>query len=277
MKLKLQKPFSFLLAVVAVVSLACSVDLYGTATPAQSNQTTPAVDPGVETTQTLPPEQTFTDAQQFFTEEFDGNTDYWKYLVVNGAKSQIIDGIVGLMSVRPIGGLLIFDLQGQGAWVYAIYEPFTYSNARLDVKVNNRGSNNNNVSLICRKSEAGWYEFDIANNGLYEILYGQIQPDNTVSYTPIADGGSTKIKSGLADNEYGIVCQDNILTLYINGTEARRLEDKKYLLPEGKVGISVSSFRDVPVIVDFYWVKISQPSRTCCRPKTTMSDRRCAV
>jgi hypothetical protein len=151
------------------------------------------------------------------------------------------------MSVRPIGGLLIFDLQGQGAWVYATYEPFNYSNVRLDVKVNNRGSNNNNVSLICRKSDAGWYEFDIANNGLYEILFAQIQPDNTVSYTLMAEGGSTKIRSGLAENEYSIVCQDNILTLYINGTESRRLEDKKYLLPEGKVGISVSSFKDVPI------------------------------
>ena len=264
MKFKLQNPFVFLFAIVALVSLACSVDLYGTATPApqapaQSNQTTPIVESAVETTQTLLPEQTFTGAQQFYTEEFDGNIDYWKYLVVNGAKSQIIDGIVGLMSVRPIGGLLIFDLQGQGAWVYATYEPFTYSKVRLEVKVKNRGSNNNNVSLICRKSDAGWYEFNIANSGLYEILYAQIQPDNTISYTLIADGGSTRIKSGMADNEYGIVCTDSTLILYINGTEVRNLEETKYLLPEGKVSISVSSFRDVPVIVDFYWVKISQP------------------
>jgi hypothetical protein len=260
MKFKPQKKLIFLPAVLLLVSLACSVDLYGTATPQlpeQSAQTTAIVDSAIETI--LPPEQSFTGAQQYFTDEFDGSTDYWKYLVVNGAKSQVLDGIVGLMSVRPIGGLLIFDLQGQGAWVYATYEPFNYSNVRLDVKVNNRGSNNNNVSLICRKSDAGWYEFDIANNGLYEILFAQIQPDKTVSYTLMAEGGSTKIRSGLAENEYSIVCQDNILTLYINGTETRRLEDKKYLLPEGKVGISVSSFKDVPVIVDFYWAKISQP------------------
>lgn len=261
MKLKPQKTFIFLTALIVLVSLACSVDLYGTPTPAPQSpaQTKATMEPAVESAQTLPPEQSFTDAQQFFTDEFDGNTNNWKYLVINGAKSEVIDGIVGLMSVRPIGGLLIFDLQGPGAWVYATYEPFNYFDVCLDVKVNNRGSNNNNVSLICRKSDAGWHEFNIANNGLYEIKFGRIQSDNTVSYTPIADGGSTKIKSGLAENEYGIVCQGNTLTLYINGAEARRLEDQKYLLPEGKVGISVSSFRDVPVIVDFYWAKISQP------------------
>ena len=245
----------FPIIVVVVVSLACSVDLYGTPTPA------PPTEPSLQPEQPIAattPEQSIADTRQFYTEEFDVESDAWKYIVVNGAERQIVNGIVGLMSVRTIGGLLIFDLQGPGAWVYVTYEPFTYTDVRLDVKVSNRGSNNNNVSLICRKSDAGWYEFDIANNGLYEVLFGKIVGD-TVEYTPIADGGSTEIKSGLAENEYGIVCQGSTLTLYINGTETRRLEENKYLLPEGKVGISVSSFRDVPVTVDFYWVRVSQP------------------
>jgi len=263
MKIKPQNPIIFLLAIITLVSLSCSVDLYGTATPApssaQSTQTTVIPEPVNETTPTLLPEQTFTGAQQFYTEEFDANTNYWKYLVVNGSKSQIVDGIVGLMSIRQVGGLLSIDLQGPGAWIYAIYEPFTYNNVRLDVKVANRGSNNNNVSLICRKSDAGWYEFDIANSGLYQILYAKIQPDQTVDYSYIADGGSAKISSGMKQNEYGIICQGSTLSLYINGDEVRTLDENKYLLPEGNIGVSVSSFRDVPVIVDFFWVKISQP------------------
>ena len=257
MKIKAKRTLIFMFTVMVLVSFACSIDLYGTPTPAPQPLTDPSARPE-QPAATTQAEQPSTSAQQFYTEEFDAETDTWKYLVVNGAKKQIVNGIVGLMSVRPIGGLLIFDLQGQGAWVYATYEPFTYTDVRLDVKVVNRGSNNNNVSLICRKSDAGWYEFDIANNGLYEIYFGKIVGD-TVEYTRIADGGSTEIKSGLAENEYGIVCQGNTLILYINGTETRSLEDKKYLLPEGKVGVSVSSFRDVPVTVDFYWARISQP------------------
>lgn len=242
-----------------LVSLACSVDLFGTPTPAPQQ---PATDPSAQPEQpiaTLPPEQpAASGAQQFYTEEFDAETENWQYLVVNGAKKQIVNGIVGLMSVRPIGGLLVFDLQGPGAWVYSTYEPFTYTDVRLDIKTNNRGTNNNNISLICRKSDAGWFEFDVANNGLYEIVFGKIVEDK-VEYTIMAEGGSTRIKPGLAENEYGIVCQGNTLVLYINGEEARRIEDQKYLLPEGKVGIAVSSFRDVPVTVDFFWARISQP------------------
>jgi hypothetical protein len=255
MKINAIKPLLFLLMVMVLVSLACSVDLFGTPTPQPPANPSAVPEQPTATTQ---PQESSTGAQQYFTDEFDTETNNWKYFVVNGAKKQIVNGIVGLMSVRPVGGLLIFDLQGKGAWVYATYEPFAYTDVRLDVRTNNRGTNNNNISLICRKSDAGWYEFDIANNGLYQIVYGKIVGDK-VEYTPMADGGSTKIKPGLAENEYGIVCQGNTLVLYINGTETRRLEDKKYLLPEGKVGISVSSFRDVPVTVDFYWAKISQP------------------
>lgn len=257
--IKTAKPLIFLLTVMTLVSLACSVDLFGTPTPAPQQ---PAIDPSAQPEQptaTLPPEQpAASGAQQFYTEEFDAETENWQYLVVNGAKKQIVNGIVGLMSVRPIGGLLVFDLQGPGAWVYSTYEPFTYTDVRLDIKTNNRGTNNNNISLICRKSDAGWFEFDVANNGLYEIVFGKIVEDK-VEYTIMAEGGSTKIKPGLAENEYGIVCQGNTLVLYINGEEARRIEDQKYLLPEGKVGIAVSSFRDVPVTVDFFWARISQP------------------
>jgi hypothetical protein len=256
--MKAAKSLIFLFTVMVLASIACSVDLFGTPTPV--SQQPPASlsaqpEQPVTVTQT---EQSITNAQQFYTEEFDVETNAWKYLVVNGANKKIVNGIVGFMKVQTVGSLLVFDLQSQGAWVYAIYDPFTYTDVRLDVKASNRGTNNNNVSLICRKSDAGWYEFNIANNGLYEILYAKIV-DDTVQYTPIADGGSNKINSGVAENEYGIVCQGNTLVLYINGTETRRLEDKKYLLPEGKVGISVSSFRDVPVTVDFYWAKISQP------------------
>lgn len=247
----------FLFTILVLVSLACSVDLYGTPTPAPLQPAEPSLQPE-QPAATIQPEQSSTGAQQFYTEEFDAETDAWKYLVVNGANKQIVNGIVGLMSVRPLGGLLIFDLQGPGAWAYATYEPFTYTDVRLDVKVGNRGSNNNNIGLICRKSDAGWYEFDIANNGLYEIFFARIV-DNTVEYIRIADGGSTKIKSGLSENEYGILCQGSALVLNVNGTETRRLDENKYRLPEGKVGISVSSFRDVPVTVDFYWAKISQP------------------
>jgi hypothetical protein len=254
MKIKNAKPLIFLFMVMVSVSLACSVDLFGTPTPSPQSSASQSA----QTEQPVATTEPEKSAEQFYTEEFNAENDAWQYLVVDGSRKKIVNGIVGLMSVRTVGGIKVFDLQSQGSWVYAIYEPFTYTDVRLDVNVKNRGTNNNNISLICRKSDAGWYEFNIASNGLYEINYAKIVGD-TVEYSPITDGGSNKIKSGLSENEYGIVCQGSTLVLYINGAEARRLEEKTYLLPEGKVGISVSSFRDAPVTVDFYWARISPP------------------
>jgi hypothetical protein len=45
----------------------------------------------------------------------------------------------------------------------------------------------------------------------------------------------------------------------INGVETRTYTDNQFVLRDGQVGIGLSSFRDVPVKVEFDWVKISQP------------------
>jgi hypothetical protein len=253
MKVKAIKPWIFLFTVMVLVSLACSVDLYGTPTPAP-----PAVEPSALPEQTAVAIEPTVNAQQFYTEQFNTEDNNWEYLLVNGSNKQILKGGTSSLSMRTVGGLLVFDLQNKGTTAYATYQPSTYTDVRLDVKAGNRGSNNNTISLICRKSDAGWYQFDIASSGLYEIFFAKAVGD-AVEYTRIADGGSGKIKTGWAENEYGIVCQGGSLVLNINGAEARRLEDKKYLLPEGKVGISVSSVKDAPVIVDLYWASISQP------------------
>jgi hypothetical protein len=252
-KMKNIKPWIFLFTVMALASLACSVDLYGTPTP-----TPPTVEPQSLPEATATDIQSATKAQQFYTEEFDTEDNNWEYKMANGSTAQIVNDSDGVMPMRTAGGLLVFDFKNKGALGYATYKPFTYADVRLDIKMGNRGTNNNSINLICRKSAAGWYEFDIASNGLYEIFFAKDVGDS-VQYTRIADGGSNNIKTGWAVNEYGIICQGNTLVLNINGAEARRLEEKNFLLSEGKVGISVSSLKDAPVTTDLYWASITQP------------------
>ncbi len=201
-------------------------------------------------------------AQEFFTEEFEGDTSNWSYFYVDGTKPVPVraDGEFGTMTVGADGGTLAFDLQSDGQWVYTTYDPVVYENVRVDVRAENRGVNTNNVSLICRYGDEGWYEFNIANNGLFWIYHALVvAPDNRVIYSLLADGGSNKIKSGKEVNEYAIVCEDHTLTLYINGFETRTLEENKYVLRDGLIGLSVSSFDKLPVQVEIDWVKISAP------------------
>ena len=151
------------------------------------------------------------------------------------------------------------DLNEKNLWVYATYDPFEYEDVRVDTRVTNRGVNNNNVSLICRYTEDGWYEFNIANNGLYWILAASVDGSKKVSYGTVYNGGSNDIKAGKETNEYTAICKGRTLSLFINGNEARTITDNKYAITSGNVGVSVSSFDTLPVTVDIDWVKISEP------------------
>lgn len=258
MKSQLAKPILFLVGFILIVGLAC-----GTSTP-----DTPAEPPAPEAASpvpqppTSPPPTPEPVAQQFYTEDFTGDTSQWTYFLVNGSKSVpiFVEDDFGIMFVGTDDERLKFTLESEGQWAYVTYDAYEYDNVRLDVVVENRGVNNNNVSLICRYTpDEGWYEFNIANNGLFWIYHAIIRSDNSVIYTEIADGGSNKIKAGKDTNTYSIICKDRTLSLYINNKETRVLEENNYALRDGLIGVSVSSFGTLPVKIEVHSVTISQP------------------
>ncbi|CAG1011193.1 hypothetical protein ANAEL_04111 [Anaerolineales bacterium] len=256
------RPLFAFAALMLFVSLACYGG--GTPTPAQPPATDapPATEaptqPQVEEPSPVPTEPPVQEssAEQFFTEEFDNDISNWSRLNVTGSKDTNVDGL----ELEVKDSRLVFDFSTKQLYTYLFYDPFEYENVSLEVNAENRGMNDNSISLICRYSEDdGWYEFNVANSGLYNILYGFYQADGNIGYSRIADGGSNKIKSGKEVNTYKITCNDRKLALYINGTETRVIEDNQHVLRKGKIGISVSSFNQLPVKVEFDWVKISEP------------------
>ncbi len=184
----------------------------------------------------------------FFVEEFDGGLGSWSYFLTNGNDSN--------MAIFNDNGRLVFDIGDENTWVYLTYDEFFYTDVRLDTVAENLGRNNNNVSLICRYSDRGWYEFNIANNGLYSIL---VFDSGANEYRLLADGGSTAIRSGRDFNEYTAICEGNVLSLWINGTFINSYTDNTYNLREGLIGVSLSSFNVLPIQVEFEWFSISLP------------------
>jgi hypothetical protein len=73
----------------------------------------------------------------------------------------------------------------------------------------------------------------------------------------LANGGSTAVNMGKGVNEYTILCYGNTLALYINGSEIHTMYENNFAFREGQVGIGVSSFDVLPIIVEFDWVAIS--------------------
>jgi hypothetical protein len=269
MYVKTLKPFVFLVVVIAMVSLACLGGGGAPATeppppppaeePQQPEQPTQPEEPAPEPEPEEPPAPV---AEEFFKEEFEGGNENWSYFVVDGSKNvpEFAEDDLEDSALYTEDGLLVFDLVGEYQWVYAFYDPYEYKNVSMEVVAENRGVNNNNISLICRYTEReGWYEFNIANNGLYWIYHAIVNPEGKVVYSKLADGGSNRVKQGKEINTYAITCEDRTLTLYINGRETRQLDDNRFVLRDGQVGISVSSFDFLPVTVEIDSIEISEP------------------
>ena len=263
--MKMLRPLFLITSLILVIGLACS---FGSPA-APTEEPTKAVEPTKEVAEptvaedpteevvdqpTDTPEPEVDAPLDYFTDSFDGSLDNYTYFEFHEKYEKAKEDSTIVPTTKD--GFLIFDLAKKNKWVYVTYNPFKYTDVRLDLTADNRGKNTNNVSLICRYSDEGWYEFNVANSGLYWI-YAYVIDDG--EYYTIYNGGSTLIKQGKDTNEYTAICNGDELTLGINGTEVKTVTDTKYKLRDGKVGFGVSSFDITPILVEVDSFEVTEP------------------
>ena len=264
------RPMLFLVSLLLIVGMACALFNQAptqaptpeqpilidnpTAVPPEPTEVPPTEVPPTEAPATEPPAP---QAQQFFTEEFDTPlSNDWSVFTITDPNVSDLDKV----TVEADNGNLVWNFDSEYVYYYLFYNAFTYDDVKVEARADNRGKNNNNISLICRYDEkVGWYEFNIANNGLYNILYAEVLDSGKIRWNRIANGGSNAIHQGKEVNEYSITCQGDELTLNINGDEVISIQDKKYGLNSGQVGVSVSSFNVLPILIEMDWFRISEP------------------
>ena len=250
-------PFLYFVLILAVVSLACS-SLAGGGAPAAtevvvSEAPTIAPPPTQKPTNVpLPPTAVppTVGPQEFFTEEFGTGSDQtsWAYYALgSGDDANLV--------IEPSDEGLLFDLGDEDLYIYYIYDAMTYKDAGLTLVAENQGRNNNNVSLVCRfnADESRWYEYSFESGGLW-YLYAYDEGYRTLDY-----GGSNDLKQGKAINEYGLTCEGNVITMYINGNLLKSYTDRTYEFNEGQVGFNISSLNVLPIIVDVKSFDIALP------------------
>jgi len=234
----------------AVACQPATLTLAPSPIPISATQTPPA-------TATVPPKPTLTPSPipptplpRFFTEEFDGALPAWSILQSSGETSP---------QTSVENGALIFSLTSRYEWVYVIIGAQDYTDVRIDASVDSRSISPSSLGLICRYSESnGWYEFNISEDGTYTVLFGQWLAAGVANYQPIASDFSEYILRDGSENQLGLDCQENILWLYINGKLFRKLDVSRFGLAEGKLGLSIASFENIPVVAGFEWVKVGQ-------------------
>jgi hypothetical protein len=255
MKRNVLSPFLFVTLLVLAVGLACGID-FGTKTPEPGPQpiipsTSVPLQQSTEVQPTVAPP-----SSPFFKEEF--NTDVlssWSPFIITG--NDKADKSKGSLSIK--NGKLVFNLAGEQLYSYLIYDTQTYKDVRVEVSANNRGANTNNISLVCRYSDEGWYEFSVTSGGMFTIWAVDSTGAVHKGYNSVNSGGSTAIKTGRETNVYVASCVGDKLTLTINGQGAASFTERKYKFTDGKVGINVSSLDFFPVVVEIDYFDIQKP------------------
>jgi hypothetical protein len=137
---------------------------------------------------------------------------------------------------------------------YMLYDLDLPPDMQLDAGVETvSGPNRNNISLICRATVDGWYEFSMNSGGYWFIWkYEDSQ------YYELARGASNAINLQKRKNELAATCIGTKLTFYVNDTEMGSVSDNRFK-GTGQVGVSVSTF-DIPGAgVEFDWFAASIP------------------
>jgi len=264
MKRNVLSPFIFVTMLVLVVGLACGIDL-GTSTteppqpavqPTQQQEPTqlPTRQPTAVPPTDIPPTATVAPPSQYFTEEFDDGQTNWSVYYMP-PDTTISTTPMSNVKVNFEIGFLQFVITDTFIGAFAVYDPYDYSDVRIDAHVENYGRVSNDFALICRYTEKGWYEFNIKNDGYYYLNYIEIRADGRSYVDTIYLGATTLVDRDA--NDYGLVCQGDKFSMYVNGEKIQETSDRN--LSDGKVGVEGFSLRVVPVDLHVDWVKISQP------------------
>jgi len=256
------RPLILFAVFLLVVGLACNAVSGGGDTPSQPQQPEPVqveptakpvqkpTEPAPEPTDEPAPTDAPVVVSKYFKEEFDSSdvlANWESFSLGSGSDSNLV--------IEQEDDHLLFDLGDEDLYVYYMYSADEYDNVSISLNAENRGRNNNNVSLVCRMNEDGtqWYEFSVESGGLW-YLYAV-----DGAYNIIDNGGTNDLKQGKEVNEYNLVCNGSELTLYVNGNKLKTVNDTKYGFDEGYVGFNISSLNVLPITVEVNWFEVSEP------------------
>ncbi len=278
---KSTKILPILLMILIGMSLACNFSFSLTdPTPTPSPTQAPPTDTPIPPPPTLPPPPTIaptaigapitqaTEVQSpqgsvlnpdasssgdiYYSETME-NLDNWSHFLLKGDEADV--------NFEVFDNRWHTEVNAQDTWLYYMFEGGNFSDIQVDLQVENRASNTNFVGVICRYSDNGWYETNILNTGEYFVYYSTGDNGGNQLST-MYKGASRLILTGQKVNNYTVICQSDQLTIFINGTEAvtipLRTGDYRFL-PEGQVGLSVSTTYVIPVAVDFLQYILTVP------------------
>ena len=189
----------------------------------------------------------------YYLDYFNAGMEDWEYFLVQGEEQDV--------SHEAREGVFHVELTANDTFLYYMFKGWDFNDIRLDSRVENLGETTNNVGLVCRVSDDGWYEANILGNGDY-FVYRYDTNASEDKYMVLESGNSIEINTGTGVNDLTLICQGSQLSFGVNGIELVSLaldSDGHEVMEWGQVGMTVASEEETPVIVDFQDFIISLP------------------
>jgi serine protease Do len=181
----------------------------------------------------------------YFSTEFNDSDNWYKFAVPKSDNNDVVTD----------NGFLEITIPESNETVYALYDQDLPADVQIDASVQTVGGpNNNNISLVCRATDQGWYEFSMGSGGYWYIW--RYDTDN--KFTKLADGGSTAINLQRAKNDLTATCIGSRLTFYVNSVRVGSVSDS-FFKNGGQAGVSASTFDVSGTIVNYDWFEASVP------------------
>ena len=223
-----------------------------TNTPPPPPTEEPTEEPVVVPTDT-PEDVVFTSGEVIYYTDFEGSGD-WEDGWIHFSLPDID------YTVYKANGYMHVEVPEQYSAVYLIYDDMYFERDFADVYVEasfiNMGTHNiNNISVVCRASDQGWYEFSMLSGGLWYIWKYIASTD---TYVLLYDDGIPNLDYD-APHTIGAECLDDQLTFYFDGEPLRNGTVRDSEFREGQTGISVYADDWADVIVEFDYFGIAVP------------------
>lgn len=202
----------------------------------------------------LPQSQTYTSGDLIYFTDFLGDSDWedgWVHFSIPESD----------YSVYRVNDYMHVEVPDTGVTVYLVYDDLYLERDAADVYVetgfDNLSSHNiNQVSVLCRASVDGWYEFSLTSGGLWYIWE---YDGNAANYNLLKEGGISSLDYD-AFHTIGAVCLDDSLSFYLDGEMIRNASVTDNTFREGQVGVSVFAEDQWPnVIIEFDYFGVEVP------------------
>lgn len=189
----------------------------------------------------------------YYYENFNSGMEDWEYFFVQGQDEDVFN--------EARDGVFHTELLANDTFLYYTFIEWDFNDVRLDARVENLGAATNNVGLMCRVTEDGWYEANILGNGDFFVYHYDANASED-KYKVLQSGNAGEINTGKDVNDLTLICQGSQLSFGANGVELAALAldaDGHQVIEWGQVGMTLASEEETPVIVEFYDFVISVP------------------